>query len=794
MVRRTPDVIIALALGGLSLALYVATLAPSVMPGDSAECQYAAYLLYLVHPTGYPLYLLLGWAWSHLLPMGDVAYRLNLFSAFWAALTVAIVYLLSLKLLARTFPGQPLLLQRMAAGLGAVSLAVSETFWNRSLAADIRTFHAFFVALLIYLLLRWAEDVRADRWLLASAFVCGLSLAHHRTTILLLPGAFIFVAATFLQSRRQVMAGYWFSLSCKLIALMLLPLLLYLYIPLRGPLDLTRRLDLAPGKTVVLYESTFQEFRDYVLGFGYTAWVLPLEGLQRLASFWERLLRQFALPGVALGGVGLLRLMLGRKWSLLFLTGMAFIFNTLFALSYFVEMRYLYIPAYLIFALWIALGGAALAELAGLSRLGHRPGVAVLLLLFLLPLTMFRFNYPLLDQSHNYDLPEFWGRVLAEPIPQGAILVGNDRNEMQAMWYYQYVEGRRPDLINLFPGIGGEPAFNAGIGALLDEAIRRTDRPIFLVKSMPGIEVKVKLAPFGSLYRVVGSSVTEPPQRLCHITLDGALELVGYDQVPRSIKPGKGAKVTLYWHVLRPLDGPYSSYVHLVDSQGRGVAQHDHVPGNEYYPTSLWRSGEILADEHIVPVPGEVPTGVYNWVVGVYRSDNATPLGQGIAIGKVAVKDVIKTEPGPMMYQAGVNWGGAARLLGYDLEQTGDHLQLTLHWRAERLLDEDYTVFIHLLDEGGEIVAQGDSQPQGGAYPTSVWDLGEVVNDPHQIALSPSLPAGRYRLAVGMYRLDTGERLPVFDSDGRPLGNSFTLTEAQLQRIQKSGSLHVIGP
>src|SRR4030042_7191791 len=82
------DALIALLLGLGGGALYTATCAPSVLFGDGGEFQFVPYILGIAHPTGYPPYLLLGWLWSHLLPMGDVAYRMNLFSVLWAALAV----------------------------------------------------------------------------------------------------------------------------------------------------------------------------------------------------------------------------------------------------------------------------------------------------------------------------------------------------------------------------------------------------------------------------------------------------------------------------------------------------------------------------------------------------------------------------------------------------------------------------------------------------------------------------------------------------------------------------------
>jgi len=70
-------------------------------------------------------------------------------------------------------------------------------------------------------------------------------------------------------------------------------------------------------------------------------------------------------------------------------------------------------------------------------------------------------------------------------------------------------------------------------------------------------------------------------------------------------------------------------------------------------------------------------------------------------------------------------------------------------------------VFIHLLDATGQIVAQHDGQPRNGAYPTSVWDAGEVVADEHVLDLPADLPTGAYRLRVGWYLPGTGDRLPV---------------------------------
>jgi hypothetical protein len=235
-------------------------------------------------------------------------------------------------------------------------------------------------------------------------------------------------------------------------------------------------------------------------------------------------------------------------------------------------------------------------------------------------------------------------------------------------------------------------------------------------------------------------------------------------------------QVTLYWQPQRRLRKVFASYVHLVDEEGRGITQSDRVPGEVYYPTPLWRPGETLRDKHLLTLPESVPPGSYRLLVGMYEADSQEPLGEGAFVGRVAVKTEVVKEPGKIGYPLQANFNSVIALLGYDLEQSDDELRLTLYWQAERPLDVDYTVFIHLLDQDGAIVAQQDGQPRRGTYPTSVWDEGEVVSDRYTLQIDPKLPPGKYTLVTGWYLLETGKRLPVLDEEGRTVDDQALLT------------------
>ena len=86
------------------------------------------------------------------------------------------------------------------------------------------------------------------------------------------------------------------------------------------------------------------------------------------------------------------------------------------------------------------------------------------------------------------------------------------------------------------------------------------------------------------------------------------------------------------------------------------------------------------------------------------------------------------------------------KLIGYDLAESN----LTLYWQLISSLTADYTTFVHIRNEANETVAQTDQPPLGGAYPTGLWDAEEIISDEIAISLPNNLPAGEYRVIVGI--------------------------------------------
>lgn len=659
--RPAVDGLLALAAGLLAGLVYWRGAAPGLLFGDSGELQFAAWTAGLPHPTGYPLYMLLGWAWSHLSPEGGLglatpARALNLLSAICAALAVAFTYLLAHSLSEASLPRTPAWLQRLAGLLAALTFAFTPTFWSQAIVAEVYALHAALVALILWLAVTWRKGIDAAEEtpgaakedtsrrpgpggvLAALALAFGLGLAHHRTTLLLAPVLLVFL---WLGANR----GYWrrrWRWLATMGLLVLAPLALYAYVPLRAGHTPYLVMELRPGQPVDLLDRSPAGLASYLLGRGFAG---ELQSAQQALAAAPGLLERFSAEltvlglGLAVLGAGILAAR--RRWSLLWLTGGSFLAATAFNLFYTIgDIAVFYIPAYLIACAWI---GVAVAWFCGLVwRLlpttrhssGEQQGaprfgqgglrdlfiVIVVTATFLLPTSLFASHAAALSRSADEGARVWWNALLASNPRPGALLVSNDRDEMMPLWYLQQVEGVRPDLAGVFPLLLPGPGW-ATIGQVLQSALD-TGRPVYLVKPMPGIEVKVRTGPAeaSGLTPVQGVAASDPRPRQARAAQVGEeLELLGYDLTPATIEPGQELMVDLYWRPQRAVAANLTSFVHVLLPDGAKIAQSDHAPGGVFYPTSLWQPGETLLDRHILSLPTTASPGPYRLVAGLYE-------------------------------------------------------------------------------------------------------------------------------------------------------------------------------
>jgi hypothetical protein len=237
----------------------------------------------------------------------------------------------------------------------------------------------------------------------------------------------------------------------------------------------------------------------------------------------------------------------------------------------------------------------------------------------------------------------------------------------------------------------------------------------------------------------------------------------------QSISPGETLQVNLYWQPLAPIKQDLVSYVHLTDLKANLIGQARGVPAAGQAPTTTWAPGQIILDSHPVVVDETIrPPLALKLETGLFEPQNysfipaideaAQPISPLIAKMKLAPATEPASKPA---YELIADFSGKILLIGYDL--IPEPLGLVFYWQAQAEMDEDYTVFVHLLDAEGQLAGQMDGQPFQGDYPTSWWIPGEVIIDSRS---GLTVASGSYRLLVGWYRAADGTRLPLADGSG----------------------------
>jgi len=247
--------------------------------------------------------------------------------------------------------------------------------------------------------------------------------------------------------------------------------------------------------------------------------------------------------------------------------------------------------------------------------------------------------------------------------------------------------------------------------------------------------------------------------------------VVGVDYEPQSIDPENKSgfvNVVVYWQAVEPEEKDYVSFARLLGRGHELAGQINRHPACGMVPTSLWRPGQIWRDPYRIPVAQDARApSVLRIEVGLYDPQADYTLGSmRIGQAKLAPAD---SQP-DIGHPLSVKLDDGISLEGYDLApadvSAGETLTLTLHWRAREAPSHNYQVFAHVLGDDPEPVTQADGPPLMGDYPTSMWAAGESISDPHSILIPEDLSAGRYRLLVGLYDLETMERLSRTDGSG----------------------------
>ncbi|MCP4416092.1 MAG: hypothetical protein GY805_05695, partial [Chloroflexi bacterium] len=227
--------------------------------------------------------------------------------------------------------------------------------------------------------------------------------------------------------------------------------------------------------------------------------------------------------------------------------------------------------------------------------------------------------------------------------------------------------------------------------------------------------------------------------------------------------------VRLSWFTAQPLSQNYNIVLRLTDAQGRFLRLLDVQPGYGFLPSSGWPVGIWLDDWLTMPLPppDEGHALPFALVAQLYDVSEPNTAVFTRRLGELhPIEDGLQFHPNEPQFdlpeeivlQTAV-FGDQIQLQGYRLSQTPDEIDLTLVWQAMQNGQTDYVRFVHLIDAeaGGSPLAQADSPPRYGSYPTSQWTAAEVVEDNVRLSLT-DVPPGNYQLAVGFYQQTTPQQ------------------------------------
>ena len=451
--------VLSVAVTLLVMAVYLMTLSPGISwahnSADAGDLITAAWVAGIAHPTGYPLFCILGWLWTHILALGSVAWRMNAFSAFWGAMASGILVRTvwrSLEMAPETIAGRISRSSRAAASVSAgLLLGFSLYVWQQSVVTEVYSLALFFVSLVTWELTELlaganeagdpdvkenaiAWDRKRARLVMLLGLSWGLSLTNHMTGLFLFPSIMVVL---FFGGLGLKLKDFLKGAGCFVIAL-----LLYLYLPIRSAMN--PPLNYGDPKTLegFIWLVTGRQFKTLMFS------LLPYISLHQIMRY-NSLPLQIGALGAFAGLIGVIGLTQAKTRPVIVFAAHTFLLvgASLFVLaSYSIFDPEGYILSMILAAsIWAAWSIAAFSGMPGNIRKAVR--TITVIILILAPLVLLVNNWKACDLSANREAMKFGEQSFANFEPNAIVLeIGYERSFV--MWYYREVEyaKERPDV------------------------------------------------------------------------------------------------------------------------------------------------------------------------------------------------------------------------------------------------------------------------------------------------------------------------------------------------------------
>jgi hypothetical protein len=634
------DWIIAGAIAAGALLFYNLTLTPSLsyLSPDGNELATVPYMLSLAHMPGYPLYTWLGKLFT-LLPIGDVAHRMNLMSATLGALGAGMLYLIVMRLLPVSIASASS--RRAGAALLALGFAFSPTFWSQAVIAEVYAPNIFMIALTLLALLRW-EHTRKDSDFGLFALIYGLSLGTHLSNLGFAPAFAIFILIT---DPTVLKRPSWWLVACLGFGIGLAQ---FLWLPLKAD-TLNDRLMArhAPTTLKSIYTYTLGAFSQ--LKFAFSLAEIP----DRIVIYLYLLNQQFGPLSLVLGFAGLVSLLLRRPRHFFLLVGM-YLIHVWFFIQYRVfDLDVFFLPAHYLWAVF--LGFSVVAILGFLERtitrlsdgVLHRSArwalAGVTLVIAFIPVSK---NLHASDHSYDVAINDFYANVWEFLPEDSALLTGSGVFGYDA-FYWQLIYGTRADVIlpalptpqpspddiagleifSTTPVVGQNQARGPGAlpPGLLPEDVWQTPVLVGAQANITGFGGRGRL----TLYKVSEEAPNllvdhaQPPIRV-DAELNGLI-LVGAEIDSGPVESGGRVHVQLYWQVEN-----LTRRIVTTSLGGEEVETHEIGFGNltRYAHEVEAVRGRVLVEDYWLVVPSTLEAGGHTFSIQIEGAGKPVELSE----------------------------------------------------------------------------------------------------------------------------------------------------------------------
>jgi hypothetical protein len=291
------------------------------------------------------------------------------------------------------------------------------------------------------------------------------------------------------------------------------------------------------------------------------------------------------------------------------------------------------------------------------------------------------------------------------------------------------------------------------------------------------------------------AEIVRPGSKWAHIAYLAGPEILLRDvAVDRwQAQPGGTAMIQVHGVASVNLTTHFMLVARLISWDGKIAAQTS-TPVSPLDRAPDVQRGDVLDYEMPIKIPSTAPRGLYHAEVSIF----SIPQWQALPMTRV---DAQRTGPMPAGtvliaspdFQPATNvdiarsltysFGDTLGLVGMSPPKVSPtHVDFDLYWRATQTPPANYTIFVQILDGEGKLVAQSDSYPWNGGYPTAAWKPGQIVRDSYSLRLPDGIPPGTYSLITGAYVLETMQRLNVVDASGSRAGDFVPLTRIDVGR------------